>query len=165
MVDDKLRYDRMLERALRGVVREALAYTAEHGLPGEHHFYISFLTAFAGVAIPEYLQRKYPDEMTIVIQYQFYGLDVDDERFSVTLSFNHSQERLTVPLAAITTFADPSVNFALQFQAVQAETAGATTPAAPGSAGLGPAELGSAEDGAAEEATGKIVTLDSFRKK
>jgi len=157
MVEDKLRYDRMLERALRGVVREALALTAEHGLVGDHHFYLTFTTGHPGVVMPEHLRRRYPEEMTIVIQYQFSGLEVDEEQVSVTLSFNHAKERLTVPFAAITTFADPSVSFALQFQPVPppAEEQ-ATGPAA------------QPHDGAAGEAgdeAHKVVTLDSFRKK
>src|SRR5690606_10975043 len=115
--EDTLRYDRMVESALRGVVREAISEVIEEGeLPGDHHFYITFMTDFLGVKIPSYLHDRYPGEMTIVLQYQFYDLDVDDEKMQVTLSFNNVPERLEIPLAAITIFADPSVNFALQFQ-------------------------------------------------
>jgi hypothetical protein len=116
MTEDLLRYDLMIEAALRDVVRETLATVGRNGLPGEHHFYITFLTHFPGVEIPEYLKKQYPEEMTIVLQYQFNGLKIDDEAFTVMLSFNNVKERLHIPLEAITTFADPSVNFALQFQ-------------------------------------------------
>jgi len=84
-----LRYDRMVERALRGVVREAIREVMADGLSGDHHFYITFLTDHAGVRIPDYLRERYPGEMTIVLQYQFYDLDVNDEFFKVTLSFNN----------------------------------------------------------------------------
>src|ERR1700759_5573224 len=117
-MDEQLRYDLMVENALRRVVFDTLKMVAEQGLPGSHHFYISFLTEFPGVQIPAYLHEQYPREMTIVLQYQYYGLVVNADTFSVTLSFNNVKERLTIPLAAITTFADPSVNFALQFQTV-----------------------------------------------
>jgi len=135
-MDDELRYDRMVESALRGVVREALTQAGETGLPGEHHFYLTFMTNHRGVAIPEYLRQKYPQEMTIVLQHQFFGLEVCEDRFSVSLSFSSKTERLVIPLAAITTFADPSVNFALQFQSAKeaprrrGPRRRATTPAA-----------------------------------
>jgi hypothetical protein len=175
-MDDELRYDRMVESALRGVVREALASAAEKGLPGDHHFYLTFVTNHRGVAIPEYLRQKYPQEMTIVLQHQFFGLEVCEDRFSVSLSFSSKTERLVIPLAAISTFADPSVNFALQFQsakeAAEAEAAedgtadedtaesaqDDTGKVLQGPTGKGPSEAAPA-DGA------KIVTLDAFRKK
>src|SRR5580704_5708969 len=121
MPDDILRYDLMIEAALRSVVRETLTNVIKNGLPGEHHFYITFLTNFPGVEIPDHLRKQYPEEMTIVLQYQFFGLKLLDEAFTVTLSFNNVKERLVIPLEAITTFADPSVNFALQFQSGQDE--------------------------------------------
>jgi uncharacterized protein len=111
-----LRYDQMLEEALRGVVRRALRTVAESGLPGSHHFYITFKTGAPGVELTPRLKDKYPDEMTIVLQYQFWGLEVSAERFIVTLSFNDVPERLVVPFAAITAFADPAAKFGLQFQ-------------------------------------------------
>lgn len=112
-----LRYDRMVEAALRGVVKKAVEEVIATGsLPGDHHFYITFLTDYPGVNIPDYLRERYPGEMTIVLQYQFYDLSVNTEKMNVTLSFNNVPERLEIPLAAITIFADPAVNFALQFQ-------------------------------------------------
>ena len=106
----------MVETALRGVVKQAVEEVMKDGLVGDHHFYITFLTDHPGVSIPDYLRDRYPGEMTIVLQFQFYDLDVDDEKMQVTLSFNNIPEKLVIPLAAITIFADPSVNFALQFQ-------------------------------------------------
>ncbi len=115
---DVLRYDKMVEGALRGVVRQAIQEVMKDGLPGDHHFYITFMTDYPGVQLPDYLRERYPGEMTIVLQYQFYDLNVDTEKMSVTLSFNNVPEKLTIPLAAISIFDDPSVNFALQFQSL-----------------------------------------------
>lgn len=162
MADEALRYDRMVERALRSVVRDALSETAAKGLPGSHHFYISYRTRHPGVEMPEWLRASYPDDITIVLQYQFWGLEAEDDRFSVTLSFNGRNERLTVPYEAITAFSDPSVKFALQFEAAKA--APDDQAAAPG--GPAPGEGTAAADEAAEPAEpAKIVTLDAFRKK
>ena len=97
-------------------MREALARTERDGLRGAHHFYVSFRTGAPGVAIPDYLLAKYPEEMTIVLQHQFWGLEVRDQDFSVTLSFHNRPEQLTIPFAAVASFADPSVSFALQFE-------------------------------------------------
>ena len=161
MSTDLLRYDRMVEAALRRVVRDALREVQEHGLPGEHHFFISFRTQYPGVRMPEFLRAKYPDEITIVLQYQFYGLDVNDERVEVTLSFNGSHERLVVPMAAITTFADPSVNFALQFQPPD-EDEGEEVVDEAVEEEAAPAE---GEDEDAPKQGGTVVALDAFRKK
>lgn len=172
MVDDRLRYDRMVERALRSVVREALEHAAANGLPGDHHFYMTFATRYPGVDIPEYLKDQYPDEMTIVLQYQYYGLEVEEDRFSVTLSFSGKHERLSLPLAAITTFADPSVNFALQFQAIPSQDAaerraadGEDQAVEPDVEEAPPRPSGEAEEEADKDDSGKVVTLDKFRKK
>lgn len=119
--DDAFRYDKMVERALRGVVRQALQEVVDDGLTDDHHFYITFFTDHPGVKLPGYLKDRYPGEMTIVLQHQFYDLEVNDERFTVMLSFNNVPERLTIPLSAVTIFADPSVNFALQFQPLSEE--------------------------------------------
>src|SRR5690606_10043115 len=113
--DELLRYDRMVEDALRMVVREALRITAEHGLGGDHHFYLTFRTDLPGVQISEALRQRYPREMTIVLQHRFWDLKVEDERFSVTLTFNEVPETLVVPFSAVAAFADPSVRFGLQF--------------------------------------------------
>ncbi len=174
-----LRYDKMVEKALRGVVRNALEEVAERGLPGEHHFYISFLTHHAGVRIPDYLRAQYKHEMTIVLQYQFFDLDITPERFSVSLSFGGVNETLVIPFAAITTFADPAVNFALQFQPADAVVDVAEEEAEPAVTGQSApvtelprpvaapvrtvSDAPPADSPAAEPA--KVVTLDAFRKK
>ena len=160
--DEILRYDRMVERALRGVVREAIREVMKDGLLGDHHFYITFLTDHAGVKIPDYLRERYPGEMTIVLQYQFYDLEVDEHKMGVTLSFNNVPERLEIPLAAITIFADPSVNFALQFQPLEgpAEEDGDKPK---GKKGKSDKEEKSEESKGAK--TGEVVSLDQFRKK
>jgi hypothetical protein len=152
MAQDLFDYPKMVETALRGVMREALARTAREGLPSDHHFYISFRTRAPGVALPKYLLAKYPEEMTIVLQHQFRALEVEVDAFSVSLSFQSRSERLTIPFAAVTTFADPSVNFALQLEPPAAEPAAA--------AGL-PAPVAVQPSQPAAE----IVTLDKFRKR
>jgi uncharacterized protein len=125
MAQDLFDYPVMVETALRGVVREALARTAREGLRSAHHFYVSFRTGAAGVVLPDYLLAKYPEEMTIVLQNQFWGLEVRDQDFSVTLSFQNRPEQLTIPFAAVTSFADPSVKFGLQFEVSAAKPQGA----------------------------------------
>ncbi len=167
-----MEYNKMVEKALRGVVRDALEVAAERGLHGNHHFYISFDTRAPGVDIPEYLKQRYSDEMTIVLQHQFWGLEFDDTAFEVTLSFNKVHERLHIPFAAITAFADPSVQFGLQFRldGGMGEQAldGLTTPNPPGD---GEAMLPAVTDAPGDtdedggEKTGQVITLDSFRKK
>ncbi len=114
--DNFLRYDRMVESALRNVVKQAIEEVIEGGMLGDHRFYVTFYTQHPEAVIPDYLKESYPEEMTIVLQYQFYDLKVDDKKMSVTLSFNNVPENIVIPLEAISIFADPSVNFALQFQ-------------------------------------------------
>ena len=115
---DQIRYDLLTQQALRGVVRNVLADTAKKGLPGDHHFYISFDTHADGVRMSDRLRAQYPDEMTIILQHQFWDLKVGDEEFEVGLSFGGIPEKLTVPYAAINGFFDPSVQFGLQFEEV-----------------------------------------------
>jgi hypothetical protein len=115
MKQDDLRYDRLVEAALRGVVRDALRAAMPDCMPGDHHFYLTFRTRAPGVKIPAFLLEQYPEEMTIVLQHQFWGLKADDEHFEVTLSFNNRPADLYVPFAALTAFIDPSVKFGLQF--------------------------------------------------
>jgi uncharacterized protein len=156
MAQDLFHYDKMVETALRGVARQALALAARDGLRGGHHFYISFRTGSPGVVLPDHLRATYPDEMTIVLEHQYWGLEVGDEAFSVTLSFSSRSERLTIPFAAITTFADPSVKFGLQFEA---------PAAAPAEAAAQPAAAPATEPAAPERPAAEIVTLDRFRKR
>jgi uncharacterized protein len=157
MVQDLFDYPQMVQTALRGVVREALARTAREGLRGAHHFYVSFRTDVPGVVLPDYLLNKYPEEMTIVLQHQFWGLEVGDQEFSVTVSFQNRPEQLTVPFAAVTSFADPSVKFGLQFELSAAKPL--DTAALP--AKVPPEEAPKPPPRQAAE----IVTLDKFRKR
>ena len=164
MTGPELRYDRMVEEALRGVLREALVICRE-GLPGNHHFYITFRTGHPGVEIADYIRSRYPEEMTIVLQHQFWGLEVTPDWFEVTLSFNRVNERLHVPFAAVTAFADPSAKFGLQFQVDGAAT---THPARRHTDRSADAEVSDAvEDEAAKQPLegAEVITLDAFRKK
>jgi uncharacterized protein len=115
---DQIRYDLLTQQALRGVVRSVLTDTAKKGLPGEHHFYISFDTRADGVRMSDRLRAQYPDEMTVILQHQFWDLKVSEEDFEVGLSFGGVPERLAVPFEAINGFFDPSVEFGLQFEEV-----------------------------------------------
>ena len=108
-------YGRLVEQALRTVVRDVLTKVAQEGLPGSHHFYITFRTTDPGVEITDYLRERYASEMTIVLQYQYWDLQVDDQGFAVTLSFNNVPERLRIPYTALKVFADPGAEFGLQF--------------------------------------------------
>jgi hypothetical protein len=119
MSKDLIGYNALVENGLRSVVREALRRVAEEGWPGTHHAYITFKTAAPGVEVPDFLHTRYPDELTIVLQHQFWGLEVEDDRFSVTLSFNKVGHRIVVPFAALTSYADPSIKFGLQFGQTQ----------------------------------------------
>ena len=162
MGKDALRYDHMVEEALRGVVRRALAEVAERGLPGAHHFYITFDTDHPGVELSDTLKQRYPDEMTIVLQYQFWGLEVEDKAFAVTLTFNERQERLRIPYEAITAFADPAVKFGLRFEAQEGAPRASRTPPVDPDGAAGEPAAAPAEPG---EEAGKVVALDHFRKK
>lgn len=115
MAEDQIRYDVMTQDALRGVVRSVLRQIAKSGLPGEHHLYIAFETRGRGVSVSDRLKDQYPDEMTIVLQHQFWDLEISQDRFEVKLSFNNIPERLVIPFSAIKAFYDPSVQFGLQF--------------------------------------------------
>ena len=160
MAETYLGYDLMLQEALRGVVRETLSQVASRGILGNHHFLISFRTGQPGVDIPEFLRSQYPDEMTIVLQHQFSGLEVSEDAFSVSLSFNKVPAYLTIPFAAVTRFADPPANFGLQLVATETEGPG---PASARDAKALPKP--DAEPGSGREAkTAKVVALDSFRK-
>lgn len=165
-MDDELQYDVMVENALRGVVRQALEQVAQNGLPGEHHFYITFRTDHPDARISDRLREQYPREMTIVLQYQFWDLSVGETSFSVTLSFNNRSEFLDVPFDAVIAFADPSVRFGLQFDA----TDGSGSAGESGASGGDTAESGSGGE-SADTASGSgggdednVITLDRFRK-
>lgn len=154
MTDVEIDYDFLTQQALKRVVRDVLQMTEELGTaPGDHHFYIEFETRADGVAIPDHLLAVYPARMTIVLQHQFDDLEVREDEFAVTLWFKGQQARLTIPFEAVTSFADPSVQFGLRFDAPAGE-AKAKTP--------GPAAK-TADDEPAKGAA--VLQLDAFRKK
>ena len=124
MPEDLMRYDLLAQQALRGVVRAALERVRKDGLPGDHHFYIAFDTNFPGAKLSDRLKRKYPEEMTVVLQHQFWGLDVQEHHFAVELSFDNIPEKLEVPFASIRGFFDPHVQFGLQFEMEEANQNG-----------------------------------------
>ncbi len=182
MAEDHIRYDILAQEALRGVMRKVLAEVARTGLPGNHHFFITFLTGAPGVRISPRLREKYPEQMTIVIQFQYWDLKVTDSGFEIGLSFSDVPERLEIPFAAVRGFYDPSVNFELEFDVKTEPAPVEAKPASP------PAEItkapvaakkaeakkkpveASKDDAEAGEApaaakSADVVSLDAFRKK
>ncbi|MGE3294072.1 MAG: SspB family protein, partial [Geminicoccaceae bacterium] len=159
----RIDYGRLVETALRTVVRDVLLRLAKEGAPPPHHFYVTFRTRHPGVVIPEFLRDRYPTDMTIVLQHQFWDLAIDDEGFAVTLSFSDQLQRLRIPFAAIKVFADPGVEFGLQFTIDEdGETESADVRLLGASVKGGKEEPGEA---GAESGGAEIVTLDRFRKK
>lgn len=172
MPEDLMRYDQLAQNALRGVVRDALRKVQKTGLPGEHHFYIAFNTRYPGVLLSKRIAERYPREMTVVLQHQFWNLIITDDRFEVELSFDNIPEKLVVPFNAIKGFLDPSVQFGLQFEVVPVEDQEVPDgkrqlPAAQADHGPEPAEGGAEDTNTEKEEDGqaKIVSLDAFRKK
>jgi uncharacterized protein len=179
MPEDHIRYDLLAQAALRGVMRTVLADVARKGLPGEHHFKITFATGAPGVRLSERMRAQYPETMTIVLQHQFWDLAVREEAFDVGLSFGGIPERLTVPFEAVTAFLDPAVQFGFQFESIGAGSLGEgaaskPTPEAPAVAApsLPPVEQKDADTVPASPADehvpasgGQVVSLDRFRKK
>ena len=165
MTTDHIRYDVLARDALRGVLRHVLSDAAEHGLPGEHHFYITFLSKAEGVKLSPRLLSQYPQEMTVILQHQFWDLVVTDDRFEVGLSFNGIPERLVIPFSAIKSFFDPSVQFGLQFEPVDAPAAETETPVETLPAAAA-AETPAETDTPVKQGEGaEVVRLDRFRKK
>jgi len=171
MATDHIRYDVLARDALRGVLRRVLTDAAEHGLPGEHHFFITFLSTADGVKLSPRLLAQYPEEMTIILQHQFWDLVVTEDRFEVGLSFGGIPERLVVPFAAIKSFLDPSVQFGLQFEPSETavEAPAATLPTVPAPSALpvaAPEPVAESQDEPAKTSEGaEVVRLDRFRKK
>lgn len=184
MAEDRIRYDILAQDALRGVMRKVLAEVARTGLPGDHHFFITFMTDAPGVRISSRLRERYPEQMTIVLQYQYWDLKVSETRFEVGLSFADVPEMLSVPFSAVRGFYDPSVNFEMEFdpeknipsseENQRTETAEPETQASKAQE----KETGSktrklpqkAEPDADEKDEGdgkgaEVVSLDAFRKK
>jgi uncharacterized protein len=169
MATDHIRYDVLARDALRGVLRRVLTDAGEHGLPGEHHFFITFLSTAEGVKLSPRLLAQYPEEMTVILQHQFWDLMVTEDRFEVGLSFGGIPERLVVPFNSIKSFFDPSVQFGLQFEPADAasETPAANLPAVPAPPALTvPMPPADDKDEPAKPSEGaEVVRLDRFRKK
>lgn len=171
MPEDLIRYDVLAQEALRGLVRKVLGEVAQAGLPGDHHFFIAFDTRHPGVRISSRLRAQYPTEMTVVLQHQYWGLEVNDLAFEVGLSFKGAPERLHVPFHAVNSFVDPHASFALKFDPVpdpQATEAAETGAAETETAIADQAEASPPESAGPlpeVEGTAAVVSLDSFRKK
>ena len=195
MSEDLIRYDVLAQEAMRGVVRKVMTEVAQTGLPGDHHFFVTFNTTYPGVRVSSRIREQYPDEMTIVLQHQFWDLSVTETTFEVGLSFNSIPERLLIPFRAITAFVDPHANFGLKLEAGEEDGEALAMPALsepspvsalpapeqssgndPGSAPEKPDQEEIPDKDAAEAPTGEggdtdqpagaeVVSLDAFRKK
>lgn len=180
MADDHIRYDILAQEALRGVMRKVLAEVARTGLPGNHHFFITFLTGAPGVRVSSRLRERYPEQMTIVVQFQYWDLKVSDTGFEIGLSFSDVPEKLEIPFSAVRGFYDPSVNFELEFDVKTEETESAEEPAAPPALAVvadkkaepkaakkkaAAAEKPDESDDAPPAKGADVVSLDAFRKK
>jgi hypothetical protein len=174
MAEDHIRYDLLAQAALRGVVRTVLTDAAKNGLPGEHHFKISFATAAPGVKLSDRMRAQYPQNMTIILQHQFWDLTVREDAFEVGLSFGGVPEKLIIPFEAVTAFFDPAVQFGLQFTPADTELEGEVdTSAEPAEAPIPAHKPGKAEplptpETKPQPASGsgaEVVSLDRFRKK
>lgn len=168
MAQDHIRYDILAQDALRGVIRKVLGEVAATGrLPGEHHFFITFLTGAPGVRISQHLKDKYAEQMTIVIQHQFWDMKVTESLFEIGLSFSDTPEKLVVPFNAIRGFYDPSVNFELEFDvplADEDEQHDAEITAYPVEAIAKPTASDDKPAGTEEKKEASVVSLDAFRK-
>jgi hypothetical protein len=182
MAKDFIGYQALTDAALRSVVRDALRRIEKSGLIGSHHFYLTFKTQYPGVAIPDFLREQYPEEMTVILQHQFWGLRVKDDGFEVTLTFKKLPATLSVPFAALTAFFDPGVQFGLQFRGEQSGAKMPLTPAGTPSqliSNIAPPEESKEKKGPSKPVKaereepenppshpqGDVVSLDSFRKK
>ena len=177
-MNDAIDYPKLIDSAMRNVVREALLHVDKFGLPGDHHFFISFQTNYPGVSISPQLKSRYPEEITIVVQHQFWDLKITDSQFSLMLSFNNIPEKLVVPFDALTAFADPSIKFGLQFNGKKpatssdADNESAEPVACPATGKTGkekPPTASFDEETPSEETTAandeKVVSLEAFRKR
>ncbi len=175
MTQETIDYPGMIDSAMRGVVRDALVHVDKFGLPGEHHFFISFQTNYPGVSISPQLKSRYPEEITIVVQHQFWDLKITDKQFSIMLSFNNIPEKLVVPWDALTAFADPSIKFGLQFHGkrIAPMTSAKEEPVSCPSTGRNgnekPPMAAFEEDAPTEENAAandeKVISLEAFRKR
>lgn len=177
MAKDYIGYQALTDAALRGVVRDALRRVETQGLIGSHHFYLTFKTHFPGVEIPAFLREQYPDEMTIILQHQFWGLKVHEDLFEVALTFKKMPATLVIPYVALTAFFDPGVQFGLQFKTAESESKNALSSAdlseelpldAPPEDDDTPPtdhQPGGPRTSMPKGGQGEVVSLDKFRKK
>ena len=165
MATDHIRYDVLARDALRGVLRRVLTDAAEHGLPGDHHFFITFLSTAEGVKLSPRLLAQYPEEMTVILQHQFWDLTVTEDRFEVGLSFGGVAERLVVPFNSIKSFFDPSVQFGLQFEPADAPAANLPAVPAPTAPTVPTPAIENQDEPAKPSEGAEVVRLDRFRKK
>ncbi len=150
-MSETIDYGNLMHDAMRGLIREVLQQVSDHGLPGEHHFFITFDTGHEDVALANWLRDRYPGEMTVVVQHWFENLEVDEDGFAITLNFGDTPEPLYIPYDAISTFVDPSVEFGLRFETQDSEDEEENDIEAP-------------EEDEAEAPEAEVVSLDSFRK-
>jgi len=162
-MQDLIGYDEIIENSMRSVIYETLKKIEKTGLPGKHYFIVTFLTRFPGVVLPKHLIEKYPEEMTIAIQYQYKSLTVDQELFKIALSFSGKNEKMTIPYKAVTSFADPSMNFGLKFSVSYDEIEGFEND------DYGESNFANKLDGMEKKSetidlSAKVISLDAFRK-
>lgn len=169
---ERIDYPKIIQEALRDVVRRVLAQVAEQGIPGEHHFLIAFRTEHPGVTVPKFLRDMYPQEIKIILQHQYWDLEVDQEAFSVTLSFSAQRQRLIVPFAAVTAFVDPSVELVLRFESPgganeEDDETDTDAPVAPPIGFRSEREAGSEEEGSDDAArpAAEVLRFDPSRRK
>jgi len=170
MAKDLIGYEALADRALRSVVKEALKRTEKQGLLGSHHFYLTFRTTDPGVEIPDFLVERFPEEMTIVLQNQYWGLKVGEDEFEVGLTFQKMPTTLVIPFAALTAFVDPSVQFGLQFRPSGAAPKApalrdASKPAPAAAPPAAPAAPAAEEPAKAPSDAPQVISFDKFRKK
>ena len=160
---DYIGYEALTQAAMRGVVREAMRQAAKGSAPpGDHHFYVTFRTKAPGVKIPDHLIEQFPEEMTIVIQHQYWDLEVHDGHFEIILKFNRVPQHLSIPYVAMTRFVDPAVNFGVSFEKGESLEADASVVAPAPDAAETEADAAAENDGAEGET---VVSLDAFRRK
>ncbi len=152
-------YETLVQEALRKVVKETLQNVSKNGLPDDHHFYITFDTCHSGADIPDYLREEYPEEMTIVLQHEFWDLNVDDDGMQVTLCFDDANERIEIPFDSLVSFVDPSVKFGLQFTPIERKAAKASKEK------KAKDKTPSKESLKDLDSTSNVVSIDSFRKR
>jgi hypothetical protein len=161
---DPLHYDVWIDDALRSVIRRTISYVSENGLPGDHHFYITFRTSDSQVEMPDYLRVEHPDEMTIVLQYQYDSLKVDENAIYATLRFNGKPETMIIPLSSVVSFADPSVNFRLHLKMGNLDDEDLEYDAN-GAQNIDSKITSKSMKDDEGRKTGEVIALDTFRKK